>query len=95
MARVNASIVAPMAAFGATWAARKIMTVVYEKRTGHLPPAADDPEVSLRRVILWSIATAMVSAAIEVVIVRIAADRDAGALTADTNNPLAAAPVSD
>lgn len=95
MARVNASIIAPIAAFGATWAARKIMTTVYQKRTGHLPPAADDPEVSLRRVILWSIATAMVSAAIEVVIVRIAADRDAGWLATDTNNELAAAPVGD
>lgn len=76
MAGVNARVIAPLAAFGATWAVRRAMASAYARRTGHAPPLAEDPETSLRSVILWSVATAMASAAIEVVITRIAVNRD-------------------
>ncbi|MEI6622665.1 MAG: DUF4235 domain-containing protein [Actinomycetes bacterium] len=78
MARINASIIAPVAAFGATWAARKIMTFTYSKRTGHLPPAPENPEDSLRKAILWAVGTAIVGATIEVVVIRLANSYDYG-----------------
>ncbi|MBP7972437.1 MAG: DUF4235 domain-containing protein [Candidatus Nanopelagicales bacterium] len=71
---INARTIAPFAAMGVTWAARKGMAAVYTSRTGHPPPTADDREVSITRVLVWAITTAMVSATITVVINRVAAE---------------------
>ena len=73
VAVLNARTLAPLIAMGATWGARKGMSTAYAKRTGHAPPTADDPEVSLTRALGWALATAVVSVAIEVVITRVAA----------------------
>jgi len=71
---INARTLAPFAAMGVTWAARKAMAAAYTSRTGHAPPAADDREVSLTGVLFWAITTAVVSATITVVINRVAAE---------------------
>jgi len=71
VAAINARTVAPIVAFGATWAVRKAMTSVYKSRTGHQPPQPDDPEVSLGKILVWTVATSVVSAAVEVVIIRV------------------------
>lgn len=73
MSVIPASAIAPLAAMGATWFARKTLSSIYARRTGHLPPQADDTEVSIASVILWTATTAVVSATIEVVITRMAA----------------------
>ena len=93
MARINASIIAPVAAFGATWAARKLMTFTYSKRTGHLPPAAENPEDSLRKAILWSVGTAIVGATIEVLVIRLANSYDYGSSKSQDNAELTAGPA--
>ena len=71
MSAFPSQVVAPLAAMGATWAVRKAMSSAYARRTGHLPPQADDMEVSLGKVLLWSVATAAVSVTVEVVIIRV------------------------
>ncbi|MGV1035939.1 MAG: DUF4235 domain-containing protein [Candidatus Nanopelagicales bacterium] len=71
---INARMIAPFAAMGVTWAARKAMAAVYTSRTGHPPPTADDREVSLAGVLYWAITTAVVTATITVVINRVAAE---------------------
>ncbi len=70
---MNPSLLAPLAAFGATWLARKALTSAYSKRTGHAPPIAEDVEVPIGRVIAWTVVTAAVSATIEVAILRASA----------------------
>lgn len=71
MAAVSARTVAPLVALGATWAVRKVMTSAYKSRTGHEPPQSDDPEVTLGKILAWAIATSVVSAAVEVIIIRV------------------------
>ncbi len=73
MSVLTARTVAPLAAMGATWAVRKGLSSAYARRTGHVPPQADDTEVSLSSVLLWAVATAVISVTIEVVITRYAA----------------------
>lgn len=74
MSVLSARTVAPLAAMGATWAARKAMSSVYSRRTGHYPPTPDDREVSIISVLGWAVATAVVAATIEVVITRVASN---------------------
>lgn len=71
MAAVSARTVAPLVALGATWAVRKVMTAAYKSRTGHEPPQSDDPEVALVKILMWTISTSVVSAAVEVIIIRV------------------------
>lgn len=76
MANVPARLVAPVVAMGATFVAKKALDFLYQRRTGHAPPAADDREVSLIRAMGWAATTAIVSAVIEVAITRVAAMQD-------------------
>lgn len=83
MSAVTARTIAPIVAMGATWAVRKGLSSAYARRTGHVPPQADDTETSLASALAWAIATAAVSVTIEVVITRYAARySDAQELTA-------------
>ena len=66
MSALTARTIAPLAAMGATWAVRRGLASAYAQRTGHVPPQADDTEVSLSSVLLWAVTT-------EVVITRYAA----------------------
>ena len=77
MAIFSARTLAPFAVLGAEYFARKGMTAAYKKRTGHLPPTADDREVPLAQVLAWALAVALVSASLEVIITRVAVKRDA------------------
>jgi len=47
------------------------MTSAYKSRTGHQPPGSGDPEVPLGKILVWAIATSVVSAAVEVIIIRV------------------------
>ncbi|MFA7267293.1 MAG: DUF4235 domain-containing protein [Candidatus Nanopelagicales bacterium] len=73
MSALTARTIAPLAAMGATWAVRRGLASAYAQRTGHVPPQADDTEVSLSSVLLWAVTTAAISVTIEVVITRYAA----------------------
>lgn len=73
MSPLTVRTMAPLAAMGATWAVRKGLASAYARRTGHVPPQADDTEVSLSSVLLWAITTAAISVTIEVVVTRYAA----------------------
>ena len=77
MAILTARTLAPFAAMGATLAARKAMSVIYTRRTGHAPPMPEDREVSVASVLGWAVATAVVAATIEVVVTRMAVNYSA------------------
>jgi hypothetical protein len=76
VAAISARTVAPLVALGATWAVRKVMTTAYTSRTGHEPPQSDDPEVPLVKILMWAVSTSVVSAAVEVIIIRVVASLD-------------------
>jgi Protein of unknown function (DUF4235) len=70
-----AKIIAPLLAIGATWAVQKGLSAVYTKTTGHQPPRANDPDASLRRIVVWAATTAVAVAVVNVVIDRMTAPR--------------------
>lgn len=77
MSILNARTLAPFAAMGATLAARKGMSMIYVRRTGHAPPTPEDREVSIASVLGWAVTTAVVAAAIEVIVTRMAVNYSA------------------
>lgn len=63
-------IIAPLAEIGAVWGVRKVLDSAYRRSTGSEPPRANDPEASLRRVLLWAAVSAAVLAVVHVAIDR-------------------------
>lgn len=74
------------AAFGAAFAARKVLTAGWKRATGKEPPAdPQDPAVGMAEALAWAIAMGVVVSAVRVLAVRAAsgmARRGSGA-TAD------------
>jgi hypothetical protein len=68
-------IAAPIITIGATWAVRKVLEKGYSSAMGGQPPRASDPDASMRRVILWAIATAAAVAVVNVAVDRMTAPR--------------------
>jgi hypothetical protein len=68
---ISPRAVAPFVAFGLQLGVRKGMTSAYRARTGHQPPSTDDRDVSLVKVLAWTITMAAMSATVEVVVMRI------------------------
>jgi len=67
-----AHILAPIAAIGATFLVRKALDRGYRSLTGSPAPEARDPRVSLARALLWTAATAVTAAVVEVAVYRVA-----------------------
>lgn len=78
-----AHIVAPLAAIGATFLVRKTLDRGYSSITGHRSPDARDPSVSLRQALLWTAATAVTAALVEVAVYRLANQWGARTTSAD------------
>lgn len=70
-----AKLAVPLLTIGAAFVIRKALDTAYEKSTGHAPPKPDDPDASLRRVIVYAAATAAAVAVANVVIGRLNAPR--------------------
>ena len=70
---------APLLTITAAWAVRKGLEKAYTTTTGGSPPRANDPDASMRRVILWAVATAAAVAVVNVAVDRLVAPRHAGA----------------
>lgn len=68
-------IVAPFLALGAAWAVQKVLAEIYERTTGTKPPHAGDPDVSMRRILIWAATTAAAVAVVNVAIDRATAPR--------------------
>jgi hypothetical protein len=68
-------IAAPIITIGATWAVRKVLEKAYSSTMGGQPPRASDPDASMRRVVLWAIATAAAVAVVNVAVDRMTAPR--------------------
>ena len=64
-------VITPIATLAATWLVRKAMDTAYQQATGHTPPRANDPAVTMRRALMWAATTAAVIAVTEVVIYRV------------------------
>lgn len=65
-----AKVVAPVAAIAATWGVRKALDSAYRGATGHEPPRANDPDRSLRQVLMWAAISAAALAVVNVVLDR-------------------------
>lgn len=71
-------VIAPIAALAGTWVARKALDSSYRKFTGHNPPHAVDPGVSIRKAVMWAALTAATAAITEVLIYRAIGNSRAG-----------------
>ena len=63
-------VLAPLAAIGATWAARKLLNSSYRKLTGHSAPDPQDAQVALGSALAWAAITAASAAVVEVAVFR-------------------------
>jgi hypothetical protein len=68
-------VLAPLAAIGATWAARKALDTGYRKIVGHNAPDPQDAQVKLGSALVWAAITAASAAVVEVAVFRILAKR--------------------
>lgn len=67
-----AHLLAPIAAVAATFMVRKVLDRGYRTVTGSRAPEARDPGVSLGRALMWTAATAVTAALVEVAVYRLA-----------------------
>ncbi|MEI8261170.1 MAG: DUF4235 domain-containing protein [Actinomycetes bacterium] len=67
-----AHLLAPIAAVAATFVVRKVLDRGYRTVTGSRAPEARDPGVSLGRALMWTAATAVTAALVEVAVYRLA-----------------------
>lgn len=68
-------VLAPLAAIGATWAARKVLDSSYRKLVGHSAPNPQDAQVKLGSALAWAAITAASAAVVEVAVFRFLAKR--------------------
>ena len=66
---------APLVTLGAVWAARRGMSLAYERATGRTPPAPRSPATSWGKALAWAAVTATTAAVIEVTVHRLADER--------------------
>ena len=65
-----ASALTSAATLGGTWIVRQGLEGLYRRRTGHAPPKASDPGVSMLQALAWAVVTAAALAATQVVVQR-------------------------
>lgn len=65
---MNPRLLIPLASAGAAWATRKGLNAAYAHRHEGTVPTKDDTNVPFRQVLLWSLATAVVVALVDVAI---------------------------
>ncbi|HPE12763.1 MAG: DUF4235 domain-containing protein [Actinobacteria bacterium] len=65
---MNPRLLTPVISAGAAWATRKSMNAMYAKRHEGQVPSRDQTDVPFRRVLIWSLSTALVVALIDVAI---------------------------
>lgn len=65
---MNPRLLIPLVSAGAAWATRKGLNAAYASRHEGIVPTRDDTQVPFRRVLMWSIATAVVVALVDVAV---------------------------
>ncbi len=65
---MNPRLVTPLVAAGAAWATRKTLNAAYAARHDGQVPNRDDTQVPFRRVLLWTLTTAVVVALVDVAV---------------------------
>lgn len=65
---MNPRLLTPLVSAGAAWATRKGLNTAYSRRHDGTVPTKDDTNVPFRQVLLWSLATAVVVALVDVAI---------------------------
>lgn len=65
---MNPRLLTPLVSAGAAWATRKGLNSAYAHRHEGTVPTKDDTDVPFRRVLMWSLATAVVVALVDVAI---------------------------
>ena len=68
-------VLAPLAAMGATWAARKALDTGYRSVTGRIAPNSQDVQVRLGSAVMWAAITAASAAIVEVAVFRFLAKK--------------------
>lgn len=66
----TAAGVAAMASLIGGWAVRQGLEAAYRRRTGHAPPTASDPGVTVMQALGWAVVTAAALAATQVLVQR-------------------------
>lgn len=69
-------VVAPLAAFAATWLVRKAMNGGYRAVSGQRAPEGRDLDVTWTRALVWTAVTASAAAVVEVAIYRYLSTRE-------------------
>ena len=59
----------------ATFAAQKMIKIVWKTITGHEPPSPGDPDIPLREAVSWAVASAIGVGSTQIVTQRLAAKR--------------------
>lgn len=67
---------APVASIAGVWAAKEVITVVYERVSGRTAPVPSDPGTSWKRALAWTAVTTTSAALIEVSVRRLASERE-------------------
>lgn len=66
----TAAGLAAVASLAGSWAVRHGLEAAYRRRTGHSPPKASDPGVSVVQALGWAVVTAAALAATQVIVQR-------------------------
>ncbi len=61
---------APIIAMGGVWVARRALTGGYQLATGNQPPAADDLDAPMTRVLMFAAGAAVLAALVNTVVTR-------------------------
>jgi hypothetical protein len=68
---LTAKVIGMVAATGATFAARKLITLAWTRTTGKKPPAhPEDPQVGLGEALTWAIVTGVTAQATRLLVTR-------------------------
>ena len=65
---MNPRLVTPLVSAGAAWVTRKTLNAAYAARHDGQVPTRDDTQVPFRRVLIWTLTTALVVALVDVAV---------------------------
>jgi len=71
LVKARTSMIAPAATMVAAWGVRRALVTGYRAATGNKPPTAADRDVSLAKVIAWTVVSASAVAVVEVLVLRV------------------------
>ncbi len=65
---MNPRTITPLVTAGAGWATKRTMNAAYARRHEGAVPSRDDTKVPFRRVLLWTVSTAVIASLVDLAI---------------------------